>query len=211
MKPAPLITTLLADDHPLFREGLRSLLQRDGRFTICDEAGDGEAAWAALERERPTVALLDHSMPRLSGLELVKRVRAAGWETRCALLSSFGRPLLVAEALRAGADGYLLKEDPVTALADGAARLAAGECVISGRVDRAGLRDAMNTLAVTPREHDVLRHLVKGASAAEIGARLGIGARTVETYRNQLVTKFGARNAVDLVRRAVEAGFVLPD
>jgi two-component system response regulator DesR len=148
-------------------------------------------------------------MPIRSGLEVVRAANAQSLPTRCGLLSSFGNPLLVAEALRSGADGYLLKEDAPTTLADGAARLAAGECVISPAVDRAALRDAMNSLAVSGREMDVLRLLVQGAPASEMASRLGISPRTVETYRNQLVVKFGARNAVDLVRRAVESGFLV--
>jgi two-component system response regulator FixJ len=81
--------------------------------------------------------------------------------------------------------------------------------VISPAVDRAALRDAMNSLAVSGREMDVLRLLVQGAPASEMASRLGISPRTVETYRNQLVVKFGARNAVDLVHRAVESGFLV--
>ena len=139
MKDKP-ITVLLADDHPLFREGMRGLLTRDGRFEVVAEAATGDQAEAALLKLKPMVALLDHSMPRRNGLEVVRAVRAAGLPTRCALLSSFGQPLLVAEALRAGADGYLLKEDSPTVLADGVARLAAGECALSPSLDRAGLR-----------------------------------------------------------------------
>ncbi len=208
MNPAK-ISVLLADDHPLFRDGLRSLLTRDGRFSVVAEAAAGDEAEAAIQTLQPMIALLDHSMPRRSGLEVIRAVRAAGIPTRCGVLSSFGKPLLVAEALRAGADGYLLKEDSPTMLADGAERLAAGECVISPSLDRSGLREAMNSLAISGREMDVLRLLVHGASAPEMAVRLGISSRTVETYRNQLVVKFGARNAVDLVRRAVEAGLVI--
>lgn len=203
------ISVLLADDHPLFREGLCSLLTRDGRFSVIAEAADGDQAESAIQEHRPMIALIDHSMPRRSGLEVIRAVRAAGLPTRCAVLSSFGKPLLVAEALRAGADGHLLKEDSPTVLADGAARLAAGECVISPSVDRAGLREAMNSLAISGREMDVLRLLVHGATASEMAGQLGISPRTVETYRNQLVVKFGARNAVDLVGRAVESGLVM--
>lgn len=209
MSVPPAITVVIADDHPLFREGMRSLLEKDGRFLVLAAAEAGDTAAEAIRNHAPVIALLDHSMPRGSGLDVIREVRARGSATRCALLSSFGQPLLVAEALRAGADGYLTKEDPVKELAAAAVRLAAGECVISASVDRAALRDAMNTLAITGREYDVLRSLVRGASATDIGAELGISPRTVETYRNQLVAKFGARNAVDLVRRAVESGVIL--
>jgi len=208
MTPEP-ISVLIADDHPLFREGIRGLLTRDGRFTVVAEAARGDEALARLAAKPPQIALLDHSMPGLSGLEVIRRARELDIPTRCGLLSSFGRATLVAEALRAGADGYLLKEDPARVLVDTAARMAGGECALSPGLDPAAIRDAMSTLAITGREQDVLRLMVTGASATEIAGRLGISPRTVETYRNQLVAKFGARNAVDLVRRAVEAGFTV--
>lgn len=208
MSAAP-ITVLLADDHPLFREGVRGLLQRDGRFDVVAEAADGVRACALLRQQPPQLAVLDHSMPQLAGLEVIRRVRAELPGTRFVLLSSFGSPLLIAEALRAGADGYLLKEDSPRALADGLARVAAGECVISDSVDPGALREARNSLGVTTREREVLAGVVAGKSAAELAAALGLSPRTVETYRNQLVVKFGARNAVDLVRRAAVAGFLV--
>jgi DNA-binding NarL/FixJ family response regulator len=202
------ITVLLADDHPLFREGIKGLLLRDGRFDVVAEAADGARACALLRQQPTQLAVLDHSMPQVSGLEVVRSVRAELPDTRFAILSSFASPLLIAEALRAGADGYLLKEDSPRALADGLARLAAGECVISASVDPGALREARNSLGVTQRERDVLAGVVEGRSAAELAASLDLSPRTVETYRNQLVAKFGARNAVDLVRRAAMAGFL---
>ena len=205
---APRISVLLADDHPLFREGLKALLLRDGRFDVVAEAADGVVAGALLREIRPGLAMLDHSMPRASGLETIRAARPELPDTRFVILSSFGSPLLIAEALRAGADGYLLKEDSPRALADGLARVAAGECVISSAVDRRALQEARNSLGVTGRERDVLAGVVEGKSAAELATSLGLSSRTVETYRNQLVVKFGARNAVDLVRRAVVAGFI---
>ncbi len=124
-------------------------------------------------------------------------------------MTSFGKAALVAEAVRSGADGYLLKEDPARVLVDTAARMAAGECALSPGLDAAAVKEAMNTLAVSGRELDVLRLMVTGTPAPEIAVKLGISPRTVETYRNQLVAKFGARNAMDLIRRAVESGFVI--
>jgi len=204
------ITVLLADDHPMFREGVRGLLLRDGRFEVVAEAADGTRACALLREKQPDLAVLDHSMPHVSGLEAVRSARSELCGTRFVILSSFGSPLLIAEALRAGADGYLLKEESPRVLADGLARVAAGECVISGSVDPVALGEARNSLGVTQREREVLAGVVAGKSAAELAESLGLSPRTVETYRNQLVAKFGARNSVDLVRRAVEAGFIAP-
>lgn len=203
------ITVLIADDHPMFREGMRSLLVRDGRFAVVAEAARGDEALRRLTESPPRIALLDHQMPGLSGLEVIREVRKLGLSTRCGLLTSFGKATLVAEAVRSGADGYLLKEDPARVLVDTAARMAAGECALSPGLDAAAVKEAMNTLAVSGRELDVLRLMVTGTPAPEIAAKLGISPRTVETYRNQLVAKFGARNAMDLIRRAVESGFVI--
>lgn len=203
------ITVLIADDHPLFREGIRSLLTRDGRFVVVSEAARGDEALRKLVESPPRIALLDHQMPGLSGLEVIREVRKLGLSTRSGLLTSFGKAALVAEAVRSGADGYLLKEDPARVLVDTAARMAAGECALSPGLDAAAVKEAMNTLGISGRESDVLRLMVTGTPAPEIAAKLGISPRTVETYRNQLVAKFGARNAMDLIRRAVESGFVI--
>jgi DNA-binding NarL/FixJ family response regulator len=115
--------------------------------------------------------------------------------------------MLVAEAIAAGADGFILKEDSKAEILRGIGHLSRGEFFLSSGLDMDGIRDAMASLRITPREREILQQLVRGDSAMDIGQKLGIGQRTVETHRNSLMIKFGARNTMDLIRKATEAGF----
>ncbi len=201
------IRLILADDHRLLREGLLSLLREAPDCEVVADVGHGEAALEAILEHRPDVAVLDHSMPGMTGLETARAVVAAGLETRCILLSSFGEPMLVAEAIRAGASGYLVKEDAFEEVLHTIRAVAAGELYFSTSLDESAVRESLHVLSVTGREAEVLACLIKGLSARETGEKLGIGSRTVETYRNQLIAKFGARNTTELVARAIRSGF----
>ena len=201
------IRLVLADDHRLLRQGLASLLREASDCEIVADCGDGESALEAIREHGPDVAVLDHSMPAMTGMEVAKAVTEEKLSTRCILLSSFSEPMLVAEMIRAGARGYLVKEDAFDEVLAAIRSVAAGEYFFSGSLDEEALKDALRVLSITEREAEVLSGLIKGQSAREIAASLGIGARTVETYRNQLVAKFGARNATDLVARAIRSGF----
>lgn len=201
------IRLVLADDHRLLRQGLASLLREASDCEVVADCGDGESALEAIREHGPDVAVLDHSMPAMTGMEVAKAVTEEKLSTRCILLSSFSEPMLVAEMIRAGARGYLVKEDAFDEVLAAIRAVAAGEYFFSGSLDEEALKDALQVLSITEREAEVLSGLIKGQSAREIAASLGIGARTVETYRNQLVAKFGARNATDLVARAIRSGF----
>jgi DNA-binding NarL/FixJ family response regulator len=204
------IRILLADDHRLLREGLRGILAAQNGLLVCAEAADGEAAWHAIEREKPDVAVLDHSMPVCSGIDVLKKMQQAGLGTRGIILSSFAAPMLVAEALRAGAGGYLIKDSAAEEVVAAIRAVAAGKTYLSRGIDTAALNEAMHILPVSDRQGEVLDALLEGRSAAETATQLGISPRTVETYRNQLIGKFSARNALHLIRRALDAGFGTP-
>jgi DNA-binding NarL/FixJ family response regulator len=206
----PHLKLVLADDHGIVRDGLVALLRRELGCEVRAAVADGFAALAAVQAHRPDLVLLDHSMPGLGGVEVVTRLRAGEFSGRALLLSSFASPLLVADALNAGADGFVLKDDPAEELRRALETVMAGECFLSEGIDRAGLRDALSSLPPTPREREVLQRLVQGRTLAEAARDLGLSPRTVETHRNHLAAKFGATNLVDLVRRAVEAGFSRP-
>ncbi|HTI70647.1 MAG TPA: response regulator transcription factor [Candidatus Limnocylindria bacterium] len=201
------VKVVLADDHGIVRDGLVAALKREANCTCCAAVPDGFAALEAVHLHRPDIVLLDHSMPGLGGIEVVARLRQEAFPVRALLLSSFSNSLLVAEALNAGADGFVTKEEPVSELCRGILATLAGECFLSSGIDRAGLRDSLNSLPPTPREREVLELLVQGQTMAQIARTLGLSARTIETHRNHLAAKFGAANLIDLVSRAVEAGF----
>ncbi|MCB1078931.1 MAG: response regulator transcription factor, partial [Verrucomicrobiae bacterium] len=199
------IRIVLADDHRLLREGLLSLLGKASDCEVVADVGDGVAALDAIREQRPDIAVLDHSMPGLTGLEVARTVNAGHLPTRCVMLSSFSDPMLVAEMIRAGARGYLVKEDAFDEVLAAIRAVAAGEIYFSVGIDVPKLKEALQVLSITVREAEVLAGLIKGRSAREIADALGIGTRTVETYRNQLVAKFGARNATDLVAKAIRS------
>lgn len=204
------IRILLADDHALLREGLAALLANRKGVEVCGQAANGAQALEKMQALLPDVALLDQSMPKLNGVEVIAKARKREWPVRCVMLSSYSQPLLVAEALRVGALGFLVKESAFSELVNAIETVHRGELFLSELVDRGQLREAQATLPVTPREAEVLHALIAGGSAVSIGRELQISPRTVETYRAQLVAKFGARNVVDLVRRALASGYGTP-
>ena len=207
MTPQKPLSLVLVDDHRMVADAMSEWLKSLPGIDLRGVYSDGTGALAALSASPPDLALVDQSMPGLSGLELVRALRKSGCPTRFAMLTTYGHPMLVAEALDAGMDGYLLKEDSKSEILKGIAALAKGECVLSSNLDMDGVRDAMATLRITAREREILELLIQGLSATDIGKGLGIGQRTVETHRNSLVAKFGARNALELVRKCTEAGF----
>jgi DNA-binding NarL/FixJ family response regulator len=209
---------VLADDHHLVRQGLRSLLQDESDLEVIGEARDGVEAVRLVEQLRPDVLVVDLMMPGLSGLEITREVAASWPETRTIVLSMHGSHHYVLEALRNGAAGYVLKEASADELirairevAEGRRYLSAGlsERVIEAYVQKArtvGL-DVYDTL--TTREREVLHLAAEGLGNSEIGARLFISARTVETHRASLMRKLGLRSQTDLIRYALRRG-ILP-
>ncbi|MCB1092265.1 MAG: response regulator transcription factor, partial [Verrucomicrobiae bacterium] len=150
------IRIVLADDHRLLREGLLSLLGKASDCEVVADVGDGVAALDAIREQRPDIAVLDHSMPGLSGLEVARTVNAGRLPTRCVMLSSFSDPMLVAEMIRAGARGYLVKEDAFDEVLAAIRAVAAGEIYFSVGIDVPKLKEALQVLSITGREAEVL-------------------------------------------------------
>ncbi|MEM7009944.1 MAG: response regulator transcription factor [Verrucomicrobiota bacterium] len=205
MKPTRI---LLADDHQLLRQGLKRLLLDYSDLDVCASVDSGTEALAAIREHEPDVSVLDHSMTGLTGVEVLQQLRADKRRDRVIILSSFGKPILVAEALRHGASGFVIKEDAFDDLAAAIRSVAGGTPYVSKSIDETAVIEAFHSLAFTPRELQVLGEMLEGKSSREIGEDFEISARTVETYRNQLIAKFGAKNSLDLIRRALDAGFV---
>ena len=210
-----MIRVLIADDHGIVRAGLQMLLDAQPDITVCAHAADGEEALAAVASQRPDVVELDVSMPRLGGFETLQRLHQRHPGVRVILLSYGGDQPLVESAVALGARGYLLKTAPTEELATAIREVAAGGRYWSAPLAayaRAAPRETHGpppTLAcLSGRERQILRMIAEGHSAKEIGAKLGISAKTVEAHRTSLMRKLGARKATDLVRYAVRHGFV---
>jgi DNA-binding NarL/FixJ family response regulator len=207
------ISVLIADDHGIVREGVCRVLESHPDLRLCAQAADGEEALRAIEAHRPDVAVLDVGMPRLGGLETLRRLRERFPGTRTLLLSVRGDPALVDSAIRLGADGYLLKdsrpEELVAAIRDiagGGNHFGVGLAPAPGDSDPgAGPFHRLST-----RELEVLRLIAEGHSAKAIAAQLAVSPKTIEAHRSSLLRKLGLKKATELVRYAVRYGLLEP-
>lgn len=213
------IRILLADDHVLVREGIRRVLEEDPAFEVVAEAADGERALELAQRLVPDVAVVDITMPGVSGIEVTARLKVMVPETGVLVLSMHDEAEYVTRAVRAGARGYLLKDEAgpaqlreaVRAVHGGntfftsavAARLVAG-LQGAGAADRPG----PGLEALTSREVDVLKGVAAGCSNKQIATDLGISRRTVESHRESLMKKLDIRTVAGLTRFALDAGLL---
>lgn len=222
-----MITVLLADDHATVRSGLRLLLSAHRDLEVVGEAGDGAVAVAQARALRPDVTLMDVRMPGVDGLTATEQIVAGGW-SRVLVLTSFEVDEYVAGALRAGADGYLLKTVGAGPLADAVRRVAAGEAVLAPEVTRqviAGFAAAGGLHArgpipqaaadadpgarlhdLTEREREVLAVIARGLSNAQIADALTISEATAKTHVSRVLAKLGCTSRVQAAILAREAG-----
>jgi DNA-binding NarL/FixJ family response regulator len=202
------VRVLVADDQSMVRAGFRMLLSQEPDIEVVAEASDGRDAIEKASRYRPTVVLMDIRMPELDGLEATRRIIAADPAARILILTTFDLDEYVYEALRAGASGFVLKDDPPEQLLAAIRTVAAGDALLSPaitrrviqqftRVGRPAPPPALQEL--TERELDVLRLVARGLSNAEIGRELYIGETTVKTHVTHILQKLGLRDRVQAV------------
>lgn len=212
-----MITILLADDHQIVRQGLRKLLEEQNGFLVVGETGDGLEAVTLVETLRPQILVVDIVMPGLNGLDVIRSVRQRSGNTRIIVLSMHSNEAYVVEALRNGASGYLLKESSSTeliraiqAVVTGNRYLTAalGEHALDLYYDKVGHAISDPYELLTERERQVLHLAAEGCSNAEIGDRLSIGVRTVETHRANLMQKLRLKNQNELLRYATQRGLL---
>jgi DNA-binding NarL/FixJ family response regulator len=217
---------LLADDHTLVRAGIRALLESLPDVEIVAEAGDGQIAMQQIREKRPQLALVDIGMPGLNGLEIAARAAREVPTTKVVILSMHGTPSYVAQALRAGVSGYVLKdaaadELPVLlrAVARGETYLSPGisKQVVDGYLGRAGApaadgaADGAALEVLTPRQREILQLVAEGKSTKEVAQILDLSVKTVETHRAQIMERLGIHDLAGLVRYAVRTGLVSSD
>ena len=201
----PVIRVLLADDHTLVREGLRQLLGATADIRVEGEAANGDEALALVKANDYDLAVLDMSMPGLSGIDLIKRVRLEKPRLRVLVLSMHGEQQYAARALKAGASGYLTKDSASAQLVGAIRKVAAGGVHIS-EAAAAGLVSAERAphQALSDREFEVLRLLAGGRSPTEIAGQLHLSVKTVSTHKARIQEKLGLGGTADLVRYALE-------
>lgn len=206
-------TLLLCDDHTLFREGLAALLAQRTDWRVVAEAADGAEALVLAARLQPDVAVLDVSMPGLSGLETAAALRVTVPQTRIVAVSMFADPLFRRGMLEAGAMAFVLKNEAGADLVAAIDAVLGGETYISPSLAAASPLapagpGANERVQLTGREREVLRLLAEGGRSREIAAELGISVKTVETYRTRIGHKLGIESLAGLVKYAIRSGIV---
>jgi DNA-binding NarL/FixJ family response regulator len=208
------VRVLIADDHGIVRGGLRLLLDRQPEMEVVGEAADGAEAVAAALALRPDLAILDVSMPRLTGLQAARAIRARAPEVTVLMLSMHDDERYLFDALRAGAAGYVLKHEAGHELVEAARAVTRGESFLTNAGQRSLVRAWMADEStgprepLSPREQEVLKLIAEAHTNREIGEILGLSEKTVETHRGNLLRKLGMRDRVELVRYAIRRGLV---
>jgi DNA-binding NarL/FixJ family response regulator len=206
---------LLADDHKMFRDAVRPLLEGTPGLAIVGEAGDGLDAVRLAAEVRPDVVVMDISMPGLNGIEAARQILAADPRVRVIILSMHADRRFVTETLKAGAAGYLLKDGPISDLVEAIRTVAQGRTFLSRSIqdvvvqDYVGLArraDGSAFSVLSAREREVLQLLAEGRTTKEIADRLSISAKTVETHRRQTMDKLGLRSVAELTKYAIREG-----
>jgi DNA-binding NarL/FixJ family response regulator len=207
---------LIADDHGVVRSGLRLLLDKQPDMVVVAEAADGAEAVAVALRERPDLCILDVSMPKLTGLQAAREIRAQAPEVAVLMLSMHDDERYLFEALKAGAGGYVLKMEADTALVDAIRAVLRGEPFLTNAAEERYIRAWMDDAStgpsepLTPREQEVLKLIAEAHTNKEIGVVLHLSEKTVESHRGNLLRKLGMRDRVELVRYAIRRGLIEP-
>jgi len=207
------ISVVVADDHPLYRDGVVRALTASGQIEVVSEAGDGRAALDAIRSQRPDVALVDYRLPELDGVAVVNAVTRDALPTRVLLVSAFTDSGVVYRALETGAAGFLPKEARREEIVDGVLACARGETVLppevaTGLVSEIRLRKRHDAPALTEREQEILRMIADGKSLPAIAKELFLGVTTVKTHVQHLYEKLGVSDRAAAVAAAMRRGLL---
>ena len=203
---------LLADDHQLFREGLRGLLEKAGHEVI-GEAADGHEACKLARALNPDIAMLDLSMPLLNGIDAAREIRSLSPDIKTIMLSMYADKRYVLQSLKVGAKGYVLKSQAADDLLRAVREVARGEVYLSPEVAESVVDAYVNKTDVaadplTPRERQVMQLVAEGSTTKEVAKILNISFKTAESHRNHIMKKLGIHDVVALTRHAIQAGLV---
>jgi DNA-binding NarL/FixJ family response regulator len=207
---------LIADDHGVVRGGLKLLLDRQPDMEVVGEAADGAEAVSETLAHRPDLAILDVSMPRLTGLQAAREIKVQAPEVNVLMLSMHDDERYLFEALKAGAAGYVLKRAADHDLVDAARAVVRGESFLTSAAQRSLVREWIADDStgprepLTPREQEVLKLIAEAHTNREIGEILHLAEKTVESHRGNILRKLGMRDRVELVRYAIRRGLVEP-
>jgi DNA-binding NarL/FixJ family response regulator len=205
---------VLADDHVLVRQGLKSLLEREN-FQVIAEASDGQEAVKLIETHHPDIAIMDISMPTLNGIDAARGLSRIAPKTKVILLTQHEEEQYIHEALEAGVKGYVLKNQVANDLIQAIRQVGRGEFYLSPGISRAVMEAFRNKSErpadpLTARERQVLQLIAEGKSTKDTASVLGISVKTAESHRMRLMQKLDIHETASLVRYAVRRGLIQP-
>jgi two-component system NarL family response regulator len=201
------IQIVVADDHPIVREGVVASLKRQRHLKVVGEANDGVEVLEFIKQKRPDIALLDLRMPRMDGLEVLRALNELKLQTRAIVMTVFENEEDIQRSMKAGARAYLPKDCPQEILVDAIRRVHGGEVYLPPQVAQK-LVDRMQKPQLSPRELEVLKAVAAGKSNKEIGVQLFISEGTVKTHVESLLDKLGAATRTSAVKAAASRGLV---
>ena len=203
---------LIADDHDIIREGIKNILHGQSDYEVVEEARDGEEALTKVEKFKPDILLLDISMPKIGGLDIIEQIHRVSPETKILIITVHKANAYIIKALKEGVKGYLNKENAGEELLPALRKIAAGRIYLTSSVSSYLIEKTIQKSAekiqedtlLTAREKEILRLVAEGRSAKDIASIVFISRRTVENYKNTLLKKLGLHKTSDLIKYAIK-------